>query len=142
GTSFSGANIQRNTNGVPNSQTSIGVSVDTDTGNGSNFGQWSLSAPHVAPTVNVQNVSVAENASIAASSLITSISNPSGDSITQYGFYDSGAGAGHFTLGTTIEPSGQWIDVSTSQLSSLHYVGGPLPAGETLYVEVYDATTG
>ncbi len=45
--------------------------------------------------VNVQNVSVAENASIAASSLIASVSNPAGDNINQFVFEDLGSN-GHF----------------------------------------------
>ena len=40
GTSFSGANIQRISNGVSASPSSIGVSVDTDTAFTSDFGQW------------------------------------------------------------------------------------------------------
>ena len=44
----------------------------------------------VPVAVNVTNVSVAENQPIAASSLITSIANPSGDNITQYGFWMEG----------------------------------------------------
>src|SRR5260370_161386 len=51
-------------------------------------------APRVV--VNVQNVSVAQNATIAGSSLIASISNPNGDSITEYVFEDRESAHRHF----------------------------------------------
>lgn len=98
-------------------------------------------SPHVAPTVNVHDVSVAANASIAASSLVTSISNPSGDSITQYVFFDAGSGGGHFTVGGVVQPSGQNIYVDLNNLINAQYVGGSSPSSETLYVSVYDYTT-
>jgi hypothetical protein len=98
--------------------------------------------PHVAPTVNVQNVSVAENTSIAASSLIASVTNPSGDSITEYAFWDGGTGNGHFTVNGAIQPDGQWIYVLASNLSGAQYVGGSSPGPEPLFVDIYDATTG
>ena len=104
----------------------------------------SLTATTVAApvTVNVQNVTVAENAAIAASSMIVSVSNPSGDNITQYGFWDGGSGNGHFILNGVVQPDGQWIDVTVANLSSMQYVGGADPGSETLFVEAYDATTG
>ena len=102
------------------------------------------------------------NAPIAASSLITSVSNLSGDSITYYAFWDAGTGNGyfgdtlpgerqssdagtgngHFTLNDAIQPDGQWIVVSANNLSSVEYVGGASPGSEALFVTVYDATTG
>ena len=121
------------------------VAYDATTGIWSNYS--SLTATTTAPplqsiVVNVQSVSVAENASIPASSLITSISNLSGDSITDYAFWDGGTGNGHFTVNGTIQPDGQWIVVNASNLSSIQYVGGASPGSEQLFVEVYDATTG
>ena len=95
---------------------------------------------HALPTVNVQNVSTPENTPAPASALITSISNPSGDSISEYGFYDAG-GNGHFTVNGASEPDGQWIYVAAGNLGSVDYVGGSSPGSDTLYVEVYDATT-
>ena len=95
----------------------------------------------IPPTVNVQNVTVAENAAIPVASLITSVSNPSDDSITEYGFYDAGSGSGHFTVDGTSEPDDQWIYVAASDLSNVAYVGGSAPGSDTLYVEIYNATT-
>jgi len=117
----------------------FGVDVDVAKA-GVDFGAFGTAA-HVAPTVNVQNVSVAANASIAASSLVTSVSNPSNDNVTQYVFYDSGSGGGHFTVNGTVQPSGQYIYVDFSNVANALYVGGSSPGSETLYVAVYDATT-
>jgi V8-like Glu-specific endopeptidase len=98
--------------------------------------------PTIAPTVNVQNVSVPEDASTPASSLITSVTNPNGDSITQYGFYDAGGGSGHLTLNGVAQPDNTWVDVAAANLSAVQYIGGSSPGTDTLNVEVYDATTG
>ena len=112
----------------------------------SNTASWSAGTlftvtTHVIPTVHVQNAAVAENAKIAVASLITSISNPSNDSISEYGFYDAGGGNGHFTVNGASEPDGQWIYVAASNLGNAAYVGGSSPGSDTLYIEVYDATT-
>jgi hypothetical protein len=98
---------------------------------------------HVAPTVYaVSTVSVAENAPIVASSLITSVSNPSNDNITMYGFYDSGGGTGHFTLNGIAQPDNTWVDVTTANLNTVQYVGGTSTGTDTLLADVFDATTG
>jgi hypothetical protein len=94
------------------------------------------------PVVNVHDVSLAPLASISGFSLVTSVSNPSGDSITQYGFWDGGTGNGHFTLNGVAQSDGQWIVESTSNLSSIQYISGSVSGSETLFVEVYDATKG
>ncbi|MGO9698491.1 MAG: NF038122 family metalloprotease [Xanthobacteraceae bacterium] len=125
-------------------QQSLYVEVfDASTGSWSAY--TSFTARTIAatpPTVEVQNVRVPENESIAAASLITSVSNPDGDSLTQYGFFDAGGNNnGHFALNGAAEPNGQWIYASTGDLSSLTYDGGSSPGHQALYVEVYDAST-
>jgi hypothetical protein len=96
----------------------------------------------VAPVPIAQNVNVAVNASIGAGQLIASIPNPLGDSITEYGFWDGGTGNGHFALNGVAQPDGQWINVAASTVGAMQYVGGSSPGSETLYIDVYDATTG
>ena len=99
-------------------------------------------AQDAPPSVNVQNISVAENASVAASSIITSVSNPSGESIiSQYGFYDAGGGSGHLTVNGVAQSDDSWVDVTTANLDTVQYVGGSSAGADTLDVEVYDATT-
>jgi hypothetical protein len=128
----------------------VGSGSGTDTlyvkGYSGNTANWSISGiftvtTHVVPTVSVQNAAVAENAAIAVSPLITSISNPSSDSISEYGFYDAGGGNGHFTVNGATEPDGQWFYVAASNLGNVAYVGGSSPGTDTLLIEVYDATT-
>ena len=112
-------------------------------------GSWSSYASFTArtiaatpPTVEVQNVRVPVNGSIAAASLITSISNPDGDSLTRYGFFDAGGNNnGHFLVNDAAQPEGQWIYTGTNDVSSVTYEGGSSPGHQTLYVEVYDAST-
>ena len=112
-------------------------------------GSWSAYASFTArtiaatpPTVEVQNVRVPENGSIAAASLITSVSNPDGDSLTQYGFFDAGGNNnGHFVVNGAAQPIDQWISASTNDLGSVTYEGGSWPGHQTLYVDVYDAST-
>jgi len=111
-------------------------------------GSWSAYASFTAwtvattpPTVQVQNVRVPENGSIAAASLITSVSDPDGDRLTRYGFFDAGGNNnGHFAVNGVAQPDGQWAYVRTNDLSSVTYDGGSSPGHQTLYVEVYDAS--
>ena len=98
-----------------------------------------LPPPSIA--VNVHNVSVGENASIPAALLIASLTNPNGDSVTQYVFEDEGSGDGHFTVNGTTQADDQLIDVPAADLSNIQYVGGSSPGSETLTVAAYDSTT-
>ncbi len=109
-----------------------------------------ISAPAGAAPVIVINAvdgtdtssfTVAAQQSVAISSLFT-ISNPSGDSITEYSFEDNGGGSGYFTLAGTVEPNGQVFTVSASDLNSVQYVGGSSAGTDTLTVDAYDATIG
>ena len=97
-------------------------------------------ASHIAPTVTAApSVSVAEGQSIAATSLIASISNPSGDSITQDVFLDEGGGTGYFTVNGAKQADNKWIYPAAG--SNVQYVGGSSPGTDTLVVGIYDATT-
>ena len=91
-----------------------------------------------AASVNVQDVSVGENSSIPASSLIKSVAVPTGHSTAYYAFYDAGSGNGHFELDGVTEPDNQFIYVLNTQINSLTYMGGSTPGSETLYVGGFD----
>ena len=100
------------------------------------------SATTAAPaTVTGGSFSIGPDRSVEIASYL-SVSNPSGDDITEYAFYDAGGGNGYLTLGGTAEPDGQWVSVSPSNLSSVDYVGGSSAGSQTLSVAIYDATTG
>ncbi len=105
---------------------------------------YSLESPsttHIAPVVTaVSNVSLAEGQAIPASSLIASVSNPSGDDITEDLYEDAGGGSGYFTVNGARQPDGVWIYANASQ--NVQYVAGSSPGSDTLGVGIYDATTG
>jgi hypothetical protein len=95
----------------------------------------------VAPSVTaVSNVSLREGQSIPASSLIASISNPRGDTITADLYVDLGGGSGYFTVNGVRQADGVWFSASPS--ADVEYVGGSSPGSDTLEVGIYDATTG
>ena len=91
--------------------------------------------------VNVQNGSVTTNQSVSESKFVTGVTNPNGDSITAYGFYDAGGGSGHLTVNGIALSDNSWVDVTTANLNTVQYVGGSSAGADTLDVEVYDATT-
>jgi V8-like Glu-specific endopeptidase len=100
---------------------------------------YSLGA-NVSPVVTaVSSPSLVEGQSIAASSLIASISNPSGDHITEDIYEDLGGGSGFFTVNGVRQPDGVWISASPSE--DVRYVVGSSPGSDTLGVGVHDATT-
>ncbi len=105
---------------------------------------YSLESPsttHTAPVVTAaSNVSLAEGQAIAASSLIASVSNPSGDDITEDLYEDAGGGSGYFTVNGVRQADSVWIYANASQ--NVQYVGGSSSGSDTLSVGIYDATTG
>jgi hypothetical protein len=70
-----------------------------------------------APVLTLQNVSVGEGLSIPASSFIVSTFDTY--PVTQYRFWDGGAGGGHFTYNGQVQSAGQWIYVAPNNLSAL-----------------------
>ena len=105
---------------------------------------YSLESPsttHIAPVVTAgSNVSLAEGQAIPASSLIASVSNPSGDDVTENLYEDAGGGSGYFTVNGVRQADSVWIYANASQ--NVQYVGGSSPGSDTLSVEIYDAMTG
>ena len=101
-----------------------------------------FNVPAIVPTsvAAVSNVSLREGQSIPASSLIASIANPRGDSITEDLYADLGGGSGYFTVNGVRQADGAWFSASPS--ADVEYVGGSSPGSDTLEVGVYDATTG
>jgi hypothetical protein len=93
---------------------------------------------HITPSVSAQNLSVPEGQSTGLSA---SVSNPSGDGITQYWVEDLGGGSGHLSVGGTSEADGQWF-MASSNWSNVQYVGGASPGSDSLELAIYDSTTG
>ena len=117
------ASTETFTGTVPGGTSGLDIEVTaTDTSGLSASETFAVATPS-GPSVNANSFTVAAQQSVAASSFFT-ISNPSGDSITEYSFEDTGGGSGYFTLAGSVEPDGQVITVSASNLSSVQYVGG------------------
>jgi hypothetical protein len=132
-------------NGANGTETSTLSPTDIDLLNALGWtiasGAGSAGAPtHVAPVVTaVSNISLIEGQSISASSLIASISNPSGDDITEDLFEDLGGGSGYFTVNGVRQADGEWITAGPS--ADVQYVAGSSPGSDTLSLGIYDATT-
>jgi hypothetical protein len=112
-----------------------------DNGQVSGWQKFTVTAPAATPpTVTASDVTLSKGDTLVAASTLFSASDADGVAITQYGFWDTGAGGGHFVLNDNAEPINQEIDVTASQLSSLQYQAG---AGtDTLRVRASDGEWG
>jgi len=106
---------------------------------GAQWGPWSPSVTVTAPVdtgpvvTSVSNIQTTAGQIFAASSLFTA-SDPFGDAITQYDFWNTGAGGGHFLLNNQILGANQDNYVSSAQLAQTTYVSGS--GADTLWVRV------
>jgi hypothetical protein len=112
--------------------------LDVRASDGNGFGDW---APYVdtayGPVVNATNnaLTVSHLHTVAATSLFTA-SDADGLTITQYDFFNTGVGGGHWLLNGVALGSGRENIVSAAQLSQVSYQSG---AGtDTLYVRAGD----
>ena len=100
--------------------------------------EFHLTPPaNVAPDLTAANRSLAENTSVAASSLF-SASDADGDAITQYRFWDASADAtsGHFAINGVAQGANQIIDVSAAQIGQATFQTGT--TADSLWVQVSD----
>ena len=111
---------------------------------GSVWGNWdsftlttTVNTPPVA-TINDQSLHV--NQWVQPQSWL-STSDPEGDAITRYQFWDGGTGADSayfWTTGNTHWSSSTAIDVLASDLPNLWIHAGAAPGAETMYVRAFD----
>ncbi len=109
---------------------------------GTVWGAWSsaftvAAPPDSGPVETVSNVVATHGASYLASSLFT-YSDPFNSAATQYDFFDSGTGGGHFVLNGVALPVNQNNYVTAAQLASLSYQSGS--GADTLWVRANDGT--
>jgi hypothetical protein len=71
-------------------------------------------------TVSNSNITASPGQIFAADSLFTA-SDPDGDAITQYDFWDTGGGGGHFLVNGVAQPTNGDIYVTASQLAQTIY---------------------
>jgi probable HAF family extracellular repeat protein len=107
---------------------------------GALWGNWSqaftvTAPPDAAPTVSVANLPATHGQSFAAGSLF-SASDPDGDPVVEYQFWNAGTGGGRFVLDGLAMNAMQGIDVSAARLSHLTYQSGS--GADTLYVRASD----
>jgi len=114
--------------------------LDIRANDGTAWGSWSNEFTVTAPTdfgptlTTVGNLTAIPGQSFATSLLAGS--NSPFAPITQYDFYDSGAGGGHFAVSGTALPTNQDNIVSASQLAQTTYVAGS--GADTLWVKATD----
>ena len=102
--------------------------------------EFHVTAPiDLGPTVSVANLTASHGQSFAGSSLFSNYSDPFGDPATQYDFWDTGAGGGHFVLNGTALGANQHNIIAAAQLSQLNYQSGS--GTDTLWVRANDGTT-
>jgi hypothetical protein len=92
--------------------------------------------PNRAPVVTAPNATLTHNQSVAASSLFTA-SDPDGDAIAGYQFYDA-TGNGHFVVNGVAQAAGVAITVTAAQLAQTSYQSGS--GADQLYVQASDGT--
>jgi hypothetical protein len=94
---------------------------------------------NTAPVVSIanMNVTMSQDQTVAASTLFTA-SDPDGDSIAQYDFWDTGEGGGHWVVNGVAQTGGHDIFVAASQMAHMSYVAGS--STDTLWVRVNDGT--
>ncbi|MGY4629097.1 hypothetical protein [Bradyrhizobium sp. USDA 4486] len=93
-----------------------------------------------APVVTAPDYHAAPSQSIAASSLF-SVSDPDGDSITQYQFWDSTASvsSGHWAISGTVQPVNTAINVNAAQLAATSFQSGTV--SDDLWVRASDGVS-
>ncbi len=102
-----------------------------------NWAEFHVNAPtDTGPVMNVANLTANHGQSFDGVDLFT-YNSPFGLA-TQYDFWDSGDGNGHFVLNGTALPSGQHNIIPASQISGLSYQSGS--GADTLWVRANDGT--
>ena len=100
---------------------------------------WAATSVDRPPVVSVtnSNVSASPGQVFAATSLFTA-SDPDGDAITQYDFWDTGGGGGRFLVGGVVQPINTDVYVTAAQLAQTTYKSGT--GADTLWVRANDGT--
>lgn len=115
----------------------------SDGTNWSAWANWSLitTGANRLPTATATGSTIGANASKLASTLF-SASDPDGDTISRYEFWDSNGSAtsGYFSVAGARQAANTTIAVTASQLASTRFVGGSQTGTDQVWVRVYDGT--
>ncbi len=99
-----------------------------------------LHVPNAAPVVSAPDQTVLLGQTVDASSLF-SVSDADNDPITQYEFWDSSAGNGHFTVDGAEQGVNVSIPVSAAQLAGTKFVGGSSSGSDLVWARANDGQT-
>ena len=111
---------------------------------GLEWGAWkawnittALHIPNAAPVVTASNSTVLLNDAVAAASLFAA-TDADNDLITQYEFWDSTAGNGHFTVNGVQAGVNVSIPVSAADLANTEFAGAGAIGSDLVWVRVND----
>jgi hypothetical protein len=111
------------------------VRVEQNDGSLTPWQSFTVTAPvDRAPIESAPDRTAAHLQSFAASSLFTA-SDPDGDVITKYAFWDS-TGSGHFVVNGVAQAASTEIDITAAQLAQTAYQSGS--GADRLWVRAYD----
>jgi hypothetical protein len=91
-------------------------------------------------SIAARNRTIAENGTIAVTSFISSVTASSSAGIVGYEFLPEGLDTGYFTIDGVRQPAGR-IEVLSTQLNNVDYVGGSTLGSETYYAVAEDGAT-
>jgi hypothetical protein len=89
------------------------------------------------PVITSSNVTATAGQVLQASSLLNA-SDPDGDAIASYTFWDSTSGSGHFDVNGVVQNSG--FVVSAANLGQVHFHAGPSGSSDHIYANANDGT--
>jgi len=102
---------------------------------------WTMNSwPHLtnaAPVATASSTTILLDQSVAAATLF-SVTDADGDAVTQYQFFDSTAGNGHFTVNGVAQGVNVAIGVTAAQLADTAFQGGSATGSDTVWVRAND----
>ncbi len=112
---------------------------------GATWGAWKsfnvAAPPNTAPVVGVANQSRPANSVLAAASLFSApASDPDGDSIVKYQFWDSTSGGGTFTVSGIAQAWNTAIEIMANQLAATAFVTGNSAGTDQLWARAHDGS--
>ncbi|MEO8442033.1 MAG: pre-peptidase C-terminal domain-containing protein, partial [Betaproteobacteria bacterium] len=105
------------------------------------FTTWNMTTthPNLAPVVTGGFRTIAPNASVLASSLFT-VSDPDGDPIAQYEFWDATgtAGSAYISVNGAVQAPNTVISVAAADLATVTVTGGSVNGSDGMQVRAFD----
>jgi hypothetical protein len=92
------------------------------------------------PVVAVKPTNVQNGGAVSLGSLV-SATDPEGDAITAWRFYDTTAGRGTFRVGGVTRPDGSQVEIMASQLASVEFLAGTTAGFNKITASAFDGTS-